>query len=524
MVAVEGPAHVIRYLNPAFARLAEKASDELIGKPFPEALPEPAGNECVAILDRVFATGLPEKLMDQEHRQSPRAYWSYAMWAIMGADERPVGVMIHASATTEDAAFRQHVTAMNEALLIASVQQHELIDTIRRGEQEKRDLQAQLFQTQKLESLGALAGGIAHDLNNMLTPVLGYAQLASDSLPDDSPAAAMLKEVRSNALRAAYLVMQILAFAGKGRFVLEPVNLSNLVREMDGLLESAIAINADLVYDLAPALPLVEADATQLRQVVMNLVTNASESLNESGGTIAVRTGLIPTERDATITRDPTMDLSKGPYVFLEVTDSGCGMTAEVIEKIFDPFFTTKFTGRGLGLAVVLGIARGHNGSLEIRSELGKGSTLRVFLPCSTLLAPVATLVTPPKQEGWRGTGTILVIDDDSAVRHIVSHMLTHVGLSALVAESGLEGLSLFDKNPQKIDVVLLDMTMPGMDGLETARQLKSKRQGLPIVLMSGYSLHEVTLQSKGLGIAGVVQKPFNMKNLLATVRHALGQ
>jgi len=159
-----------------------------------------------------------------------------------------------------------------------------------------------------------------------------------------------------------------------------------------------------------------------------------------------------------------------------------------------------------------------------IRSELGKGSTLRVFLPCSTLLAPVATLVTPPKQEGWRGTGTILVIDDDSAVRHIVSHMLTHVGLSALVAESGLEGLSLFDKNPQKIDVVLLDMTMPGMDGLETARQLKSKRQGLPIVLMSGYSLHEVTLQSKGLGIAGVVQKPFNMKNLLATVRHALGQ
>ncbi|MDB5309414.1 MAG: integral rane sensor hybrid histidine kinase [Gemmataceae bacterium] len=522
MVAVGGPTHVVRYLNPAFAHLAGKTAAELLGRPFAEAVPEGAGNGCLALLDRVFRTGMPENLAEQEHRQTPPAYWSYAVWAILGADEHPAGVMIQVTEATEAAAFRQQATAMNEALMVSSVRQHELIDTIRRGEQDRRELEARVFQAQKLESLGVLAGGIAHDLNNMLTPVLGFAALASDSLPADSPAAPMLEEVGKNARRAADLVQQILAYAGKGRFVIQSVDLSRLVREMGGLLGSAVSIKTELGYDLAPVLPPVEADATQLRQVVLNLVTNASEAVEGSGGTITVRTGLIQADHPALRSSPPETGPSRGPSVFLEVTDSGCGMTADVIEKIFDPFFTTKFTGRGLGLAVVQGIARGHCGALEVRSEPGKGSTFRLLLPCSTKTA-VAPVVLR-QSEGWRGTGTVLVVDDEDRVRDIATRILKHAGLTVLVAKDGQEGVRVFREYLQGIDAVVLDLTMPRMGGLEAARALRGVRPDLPVVLMSGFSVEEVTLQSAGLSITGFVQKPFTIPDLLAAVRHALGQ
>ncbi|MCE9530088.1 MAG: response regulator, partial [Planctomycetes bacterium] len=470
----------------------------------------------------VLRTGLPENLADQEHLNTPAAYWSYAMWAILGADEKPVGVMIRVTDATENTAFRQHATAMNEALLVSSVRQHELIDTIQRGEQDRHDLQARLFQAQKAESLGILAGGIAHDLNNILTPVVGYADFALSSLPEGSPVAFMLVEIGKNARRAADLVAQILAYAGKGRFVIQSVDLSEIVNEMRGLLGSTVSINAELDYDLVPALPLVEADATQLRQVVVNLVKNASEALEEGKGKITVRTGLIHIDRVAPDAIHASKDLSRGPHVFLEVADSGSGMTPEVIEKIFDPFFTTKFTGRGLGLAVVQGIARGHNWTLEIRSEPGKGSTFRLLLPCSMRINPSIVPALPPKQQGWRGTGTILVVDDEWAVREIVAHILKQAGLTVMVAEDGQECMTVFREHQQKFDAVILDVTMPNMNGLEVAAALRLVRPDLPIILMSGFSVMEVTLQSEGLGITGFVQKPFNAQDLLATVRLAL--
>jgi signal transduction histidine kinase len=524
MVAVEGTTHIVTYLNPAFARLVRKEKKDLIGRPFAEAVPEGAENGCLALLDRVFRTGIPETLAEQEHRQTqPRpVYWSYAVWAILGADERPAGVMIQVTDATETAAFRRQATAMNEALVVSSVKQHELIDAIRQGERERRELEAQMFQAQKLESLGVLAGGIAHDLNNMLTPVLGYAQLATDALPGDSPAVAMLEHVSTNARRAADLVLQILAYAGKGRFVIQPVDLSRLVREMGGLLRSAVSVNAELGYDLAPALPPVEADATQLRQVVMNLVTNASEAIAEGGGTITVRTGLIRADDRAPQSRNAKTDVPGGTAVFLEVADSGCGMTADVIRKIFDPFFTTKFTGRGLGLAAVQGIARVHGGAVQVFSEPGKGSTFRLRLPRSTMTA--ATPVVLPQSADWRGTGTVLVIDDEKAVRHITALLLEQAGLAVVVAGDGPEGLRTFCEHQQTFDAVVLDLTMPGMGGLEAAATLRSLSPKLPIVLMSGFSVDEMMLQSAGVGIAGFVQKPFNTSDLLTAVRHALRQ
>lgn len=521
MVAVEGPTHIIRYLNPAFAHLVAKPSGELIGRPFAEAIPEGESNGCLALLDSVFQTGLPRNLVEQEHRQTPLTYWSYAMWAILGADERPAGVMIQVTEATETVAFHRQAAAITEALVVSAVRQHELIDTIQRGEREKRELELQMFQAQKLESLGVLAGGIAHDLNNMLTPVIGYAEVASKSLPEGSPLLPMLGAVVESARRAADLVQQILAYAGKGRFVIQSVDLSRLVQEMQLLLSSAVRINTELVYDLAPALPPVNADATQLRQVVMNLVTNASEAIDAIGGTVSVRTGLILADQQKLHASSPESDWARGAAVFLEVEDSGCGMTADLIEKIFDPFFSTKFTGRGLGLAVVHGIARGHDGAVQVRSEPGRGSTFRLLLPCSPTTA--AAPVVQRRPEDWRGSGFVLVIDDDKVVRDITGRILKMAGLTVLGAEDGQAGLKVF-REQQRIDAVVLDLTMPGMGGLEVARALRGTRPDLPIILMSGFSVLEPTLHSADLGITGFVQKPFKPVELLAAVRQALGR
>lgn len=523
-VAVAEETHVVIYLNPAFADLVGRDRKDLIGRPFAEAVPEGAGNGCLAVLDRVFRTGLPETLAEQEHRQPDLrpVYWSYAVWAVVGEDERPTGVMVQVTDETEAAAFRRRAAAMNEALVVSSVRQHELIDFIRRGEQERHELQARAFQTQKLESLGVMAGGIAHDLNNILTPVIGFAELAAAALPADSPAAGFLAEVEKNARRAADLVRQILAFAGQGRFVVQPVDLSRLVREMGGLLGAAVPLNTTLEYDLAPGLPLVEADATQLRQVVMNLVKNAAEAGEESAGIIMVRTGTLPAAPPAPRPPDPGAAPPPGPSVFLEVADSGCGMPADVFEKIFDPFFSTKFTGRGLGLSVVQGIARGHRGTLQVRSEPGRGSTFRLLLP-----RPPEPLPRPDETrraaEPPRG-GTVLVIDDEEAIRVIAARILRGAGMTVLVAADGPEGLGVFREHRGAIDAVILDLTMPGMSGLEAAAALRRERPDLPVVLMSGYSIQEVTRQSAGQGIAGFVEKPFRIPDLLAAVRNALAR
>jgi two-component system cell cycle sensor histidine kinase/response regulator CckA len=513
-LAVEGVTHIVRYSNPAFSRLAGTANKELLGRPFAEAVPENSANDCSAMLERVFRTGVPERLNEQLHNQAHLlpVYWSYSVWAILGEDRNPVGLMIRVADATEVAVFRTQAAAMNEALIVSSVRQHELIDTIERGEAERRELELKVFQARKLESLGVLAGGIAHDLNNILTPILGYAQLATELLPVDSPARSMVEEVGKNARRAADLVLQILAFAGKGRFVLIAIDLSALVRELDLLLKSKVSAGVELRYDLDPSLLPVRVDPTQIRQVVINLVANASEALPAGGGTIVVRTGSIRADGDPAS--------SAGPCVYLEVTDTGCGMSKEAIENIFDPFFTTKFTGRGLGLSIVQGIARGHSGTLEVKSELGKGSSFRLILPSTR--NPVEAAPVPKGSDVWRGTGTILVVDDEKGVRDFLTQLLVEHGFEVQIACDGREGVRIFREGSEAISAVLLDLTMPGMDGLETAEALRRIEPDLPIILMSGYSIRELTRQAEGIGNLEFVQKPFTLPVLLGAIRQAL--
>jgi PAS domain S-box-containing protein len=253
----------------------------------------------------------------------------------------------------------------------------------KRAEQERRELEAQIQHAQKLESLGVLAGGIAHDFNNLLAVIIGNADLALRDLSDVSPARPSIDEIKTAGMRATKLTNQMLAYSGRGRFAVTALNLNELVEEMGRLLEVSISKKISLYYDLAAELPTVEADVAQMQQLVMNLITNASEAIGDDAGAVVVRTGVIEADPAYLSATYLGKDLPPGPYVYLEVADTGCGMDADAQSKIFDPFYTSKFTGRGLGLSAVLGIMRGHRGAIRIDSKVGEGTTFRLLLPCS---------------------------------------------------------------------------------------------------------------------------------------------
>ena len=384
----------------------------------------------------------------------------------------------------------------------------------KRAEEERQRLEAQVRQSQKLESLGVLAGGIAHDFNNLLTSVLGYSSLAAMDVPAGSAARPMLHEIEKAAQRAAELTQQMLAYSGRGKFVVRAVGLDGLVREMNKLLQTVVSKKAVIHLELAAA--TIEADATQIRQVVMNLLTNASDALEDRPGEIAVRTGTRHLDADALRSPFVQTPLPPGEYAFLEVVDSGCGMSEETLARIFDPFFTTKFTGRGLGLAAVLGIIRGHGGSLQIATAPGQGTTFRIYFPCVAAVperAAIAQAAAPP-----RGHGLVLVVDDEENVRTYVRRVLDEAGFRVLIAGDGAEALSVLREHRGAVRAVVLDLTMPQLDGWEVAGQLQTEEPGLPVVLMSGYSEPELGRREGRANVAGFIQKPFRPSELLDIV------
>ncbi len=385
---------------------------------------------------------------------------------------------------------------------------------------EQKRSEARLRQAQKLESLGVLSGGIAHDFNNLLTPILGYATLAGEVVPPESPALPMLRQIEKAARRAGELSAQMLAYAGKTRLVREAVDLSALVREMAELLAPAVSKKASLRLALAPGLPAVEADPAQLRQVVMNLITNASEALEDRPGTILLRTRRVDADRAALQSPYGEADLPEGPYVLLEVVDTGCGMTAETLANLFDPFFTTKFQGRGLGLAAVLGIARGHKGVIKVDSRLGHGSTFQLLLPCTERVPAAAPA--PAQSGGWRGAGTVLVAEDEPGIRTLARQFLEGAGFTVVLADDGQKALDTFLARPGEFVLALLDLTMPRLNGREVLDELRRARPDLPVVFMSGYSEEEVGRLVGTAPRVAVVQKPFFPSTLLAKVRQML--
>ncbi len=391
----------------------------------------------------------------------------------------------------------------------------------REAEAEQLRLQQQVMQAQKLESLGILAGGIAHDFNNLLTSILGNADLARLTLDTDCPAHENLEDIASASRHAADLCRQMLAYSGKGRFVTAPVDLSALVKDLGQLLSVSISKKAVLRYELAAALPPLTGDASQLRQLVMNLITNASEALEDQSGSILVATRLVTCEDAAFQGALGTERLPPGDYVSLEVTDTGVGMTPEVLQRIFDPFFTTKFTGRGLGLAAVLGIVRGHGGALQVASEPGRGTTFRVLLPPGDRPRSHAA-VPPATRSEWRGAGAVLLIDDEEAVRRIGARILEHLGFEAILASDGLLGLQTFTGRRREIRAVLVDLTMPVMDGAECVSRLRELDATVPIVLCSGYDAKGAAERFREQGLAGFIQKPFTAEDLRRTLEGLL--
>lgn len=388
-------------------------------------------------------------------------------------------------------------------------------------EEERRKLEMQIQQAQKLESLGILAGGIAHDFNNLLMTILGHADLALLGLPAESPVRDDLEEIVAASHRAADLCRQMLAYSGKGQFVIESVDLGKLVQEMAHLLLVSVSKKAVLQFHFGSNLPRVEADPSQLRQVIMNLVTNASEAIGDKSGFISVHTGVM--ECDRTYLEDTHLgeSLPEGRYVFLEVSDTGCGMSEEMRAKVFDPFFSTKFAGRGLGLAAVLGIVRGHKGAIRIHSECGKGSTFRVLLPvASEAVKSADEKAALPSR--WRGSGTVLLVDDEESVRKLAAKMLKRLGFDVLTAADGREALEVFRGQAEEITCVILDLTMPHLNGEQTFRELRRIKGDVRVILSTGYNEQGVTERFLGGGPAGLIHKPYQLNTLEAELRRVL--
>jgi signal transduction histidine kinase/CheY-like chemotaxis protein len=389
--------------------------------------------------------------------------------------------------------------------------------------EERQASEEKLLQTQKLESLGILAGGVAHDFNNLLTGILGNASLALDISPRGSPTERMLQDVMHASERAAHLTKQLLAYAGKGRFVLQAVDLSRAVREISHLIRASIPKNAQLRLDLADKLPCVEADASQIQQVVMNLVINAAEAIPEhSLGNVLVTTRAQHVDEHYLEQTLGAGEIGPGEYVALEVHDTGIGMDDATLQRIFDPFFTTKFAGRGLGLAATQGIVRGHKGAMKVYTAPGQGSTFKILFPAMAdeqHAAQVAPAVATPMTTV---SGTVLVIDDEEAVRRTAKASLERRGYDILLAENGLEGLRIFQALSGKISLVLLDLTMPGPGGEEVLRQIKSMKPETKVVLSSGYNEVEVIQRFTGKGLAGFLQKPYTSAALVEKVNLAL--
>jgi PAS domain S-box-containing protein len=387
--------------------------------------------------------------------------------------------------------------------------------------------EAQSRHVQKLESLGVLAGGIAHDFNNLLHVILGNADIALSRLAQRTAAREPLEEVVRATIRAADLTRQMLAYSGKGAFVVRQLDLSDEVREMATLLKTAISKRASLVWELAPGLPTVNADATQIRQIVMNLITNASDALGETGGTIMLRTGVIGSEdlADASLEINLPDDQEPpappaGSYVYLEVGDSGSGMTPDTLHRIFDPFFSTKFAGRGLGLAAVMGIVRSHQGLIRIHTEPAKGTRFRVLFPAVQGDAAQRESVSAARTE-WQGSGTVLVVEDEEAVRDVAEQILRDFGFATIPAVDGREALDIMERTGNNVTAVLLDISMPRIGGQETLRRIRAMRPDLPVIMMSGYTEEAVAAQfdRQGPGLTMFLQKPFLAEDLAEVLR-----
>jgi hemerythrin-like metal-binding protein len=382
---------------------------------------------------------------------------------------------------------------------------------------------------QKAEAAGILAGGLAHDFNNLLSAMIGNLELVQQEAGPEAPARPYLDNLETLITRAGVLVGQLLAYAGKGKFQVQCLDLNRQVEEMLRILRASLSGKAALRWQPAPDLPAMAGDASQVQRVVANLVLNAAEAVEQKGGgMVTVRTACEELDEDRLVRECKDQGLVPGTHLVLEVADTGPGMPPEVQERVFEPFFTTKFTGRGLGLAAVQGILRSHQGGIQIRSGLGQGTTVRIYFPA----APNARArprdrgeaQAPPRRPEFRGTGTVLVVEDEDLVRAVAVGAFRRMGFEALEARDGQEALAVHAANRDRIRLVLMDFTMPVMDGGEAYRELRERGARIPVVFTSGFGRDEALLRLQCKGLAGFLPKPYRHWTLVEVVRSALAR
>jgi len=390
----------------------------------------------------------------------------------------------------------------------------------KRAEEEHRRLEERIRNAEKFSSLGMLAGGVAHDYNNLLMGVLGNAGLLLSEIPSESPYCSRLQSIEKAALLAAELTRQLQTYSGGGEFVSKPTDLEALVRGMSDLLSATISKKIKVEYDFAEGVPAIEADPTQLRQVVMNLTINAAEAIGDRGGAIFIRTRLIRADRSLLDSTYLQNDMAEGNCVSVEVVDDGQGMEPETQSRVFDPFFSTKQTGRGLGLAVVLGIIRRHGGALRVDSRAGGGTVFQLLFPPSAQQpeADTADSDSVASLGDWRGSGLILVVDDEEHVRSVAGAALEAAGFEVITAGGGCAAVREFGKRPGDFVAVLLDMTMPDMSGEQVLRDLKRIRNDVPVILSSGYTKSDIIGSFAAGELGGFLRKPYRPAELVEKI------
>ncbi|WP_051283774.1 transporter substrate-binding domain-containing protein [Desulforegula conservatrix] len=490
------PDGVIRYVSPAIETITGFCPDELrksilsITHPDDISIVEKAWKEC---------TGNPLNAVKVEFRHAHKNGGFVHLEAIGQSfiDDPDINGVIATARSVED----------------------------RKTEEDKRiEMERQLLHTQKLESLGVLAGGIAHDFNNLLMAIMGYAELCSYEISAGSMASSHMNEILKASQRAAELCQQLLAYTGKGRFIIERINVDDVIRDMIPLLETCISKKANIALNLEANLPEMEADASQIRQIIMNLIINASEAIGDRNGLISISArkvfgGEIPPDSAFFSTVNP-----KSEYINLEISDNGCGMNQDTLSKIFEPFFTTKFTGRGLGMAAVQGIVKGHCGAILIQSEPEVGTVFNLYFPAS--LTGIASMSGSDQEmevdESEIPHGKILLVDDEEIIRKVGTGMLEKLGFQVLTAQDGQEALSVYRRSRDEIACIILDLTMPVMDGEEAYNEFLKIDPDVRVIVASGYSETEISSMFSGKGLVRFIQKPFKVDALKRIIHRAL--
>ena len=487
-IVITDPQGVVLYVNPAFERTSRFKKAEVIGKD---------------------ASLLKSSQHDEQFYQQ--------LWSTVHSGKTWQGRL--ASQCADGSIIEEEVT-ISPVFSTSGWIQH--VVAVKRDITKDSQLNARIQQAQKMESLAVLAGGIAHDFNNLLMGILGNASLALMELPPEGVVSLYIKDIETAGRRASELSRQMLAYSGKGHFTFQTTDLSALVSEIAQLLEVSIPKDINIQFNLENDLPAVAGDPTQLRQVVMNLITNARDAIINLPGRIILRTGVENCDSEYLASLYPYSNLAAGQYCYLEVSDDGNGMDSATLQRIFEPFFSTKASGHGLGLAAVLGIVRGHQGALKVHSEVGIGTTFTVYIPKVSGAVELPNTPDIPSDVTGQQHGTILVVDDEPTVRLVASRILSKYGFHVLTADNGRNAVDLFRTRSTQIDAVLMDMTMPQLSGEEASREILGMAPETKIILSSGFTKLETIDSFSDLKLAGFIQKPYRAQDLVEKLKHVL--